>query len=182
MCQMAARETSTWLMVDPWEALKKEYTPTARVLDHFNHEINERLGGITVPPTAEDPNPAKRPVRIVLLAGSDLIRTMGEPGVWSQPDLDHILMVYGCFIIERSGSKLDKALEVINQRYHRNIYVIRQPIANDVSSTKIRDLLSQGMSVNYLLPSCVVEYIREVGLYKRDGHPDPIEEAESTRS
>lgn len=169
MCELAAQDTSNWIMVDPWEALQTEYQPTAKVLDHFEYEINEKLGGV------ETESGEKRPVRIVLLAGSDLVRTMGEPGVWDEKDLNHILLDYGCFVIERSGSKLDKALEVIPAQYHRNIYVIRQPIANDVSSTKIRDLLSRGMSVNYLLPSCVVEYIRETGLYKNgDDHPDPL--------
>lgn len=177
MCELAAQDTSNWIMVDPWEALHEEYQPTATVLDHFDHQINEVLGGV------ETETGEKRKVRIVLLAGSDLVRTMGEPGVWSEADLNHILTEYGCFIIERSGSKLDKALEGIPQNHHRNIYVIRQPIANDVSSTKIRDLLSRGMSVNYLLPACVVEYIRETGLYKSgDDHPDPLPRQDSQDS
>ena len=30
---------------------------------------------------------AMHPVRVMLLAGSDLIHTMSEPGVWSAPDV-----------------------------------------------------------------------------------------------
>lgn len=33
MCELAAEETSSWLMVDPWEALQPDYMPTAKVLD-----------------------------------------------------------------------------------------------------------------------------------------------------
>lgn len=167
MCEMAANQTSNWIMVDPWEALKSDYTPTAMVLDHFDEEINGKLGGV------ETENGEKRKVRIALLAGSDLISTMAEPGVWGQEDLDHILGDYGAFIIERSGSKADKAVEFIPQKYHRNIHIIRQLIANDVSSTKIRDLLSQIMSVHYLLPACVIEYIQQNGLYRHDNSSRP---------
>ena len=39
------------------------YVPTARVLDHFDHEINEVLGGVD-----------GKKVKICLLAGSDLVR------------------------------------------------------------------------------------------------------------
>jgi nicotinamide mononucleotide adenylyltransferase len=57
-------------MVDPWEAIQPEYMPTALVLDHFEHEINDVLGG------AERPNGSRVHVRIALLAGADLIQTM----------------------------------------------------------------------------------------------------------
>ena len=67
-------------MVDPWEAFQS-YQRTAVVLDHFDHEINTVLGG------AQMPSGERRHVRVVLLAGSDLISTMSEPGVWSENDV-----------------------------------------------------------------------------------------------
>ena len=81
MCTLAAEQTSQWLMVDPWEAFQS-YQRTAVVLDHFEYEINTRLGGIA---TAD--GGAKKPARIMLLAGSDLIATMSQPGVWSEADV-----------------------------------------------------------------------------------------------
>ena len=80
MCNLAAEQTSSWLMVDPWEAFQS-YQRTAVVLDHFEHEINDKLGGVA---TLEG---EMRPVKILLLAGSDLIATMSEPGVWSEADV-----------------------------------------------------------------------------------------------
>lgn len=47
MCTLATEQTSSWLMVDPWEAFQEEYQRTAVVLDHFDHEINDVLGGVT---------------------------------------------------------------------------------------------------------------------------------------
>ena len=80
MCTLATEQTSTWLMVDPWEAFQS-YQRTAVVLDHVEHEINDVLGGVTTP------DGEQRPVRVMLLAGSDLISTMAEPGVWSERDV-----------------------------------------------------------------------------------------------
>ncbi|KAH8088954.1 hypothetical protein BXZ70DRAFT_1002090 [Cristinia sonorae] len=161
MCTLATEQTSTWLMVDPWEAVQ-DYQRTAVVLDHFDHEINVKLGGVT---TADG---EQRHVRILLLAGSDLIATMSEPGVWSEPDLDHILGRYGTMIVERAGSDMAQAIDSL-ARWKHNIHLIHQLIQNDVSSTKVRLFLRRGLSVRYLLPNPVVDYIEANGLYVDDG-------------
>ncbi|KAF9047429.1 hypothetical protein BJ165DRAFT_1466171 [Panaeolus papilionaceus] len=158
MCTLAAQDSDTWLMVDPWEAFQT-YQRTAIVLDHFDHEINTVLGGATT----EDGE--RRHVRIMLLAGSDLIGTMSEPGVWSYSDLEHILGRYGCLIVERAGTAIDQATDSL-ARWRSNIYLISQLIQNDVSSTKVRLFLRRGLSVRYLLPNSVVDYIEEHGLYQ----------------
>jgi nicotinamide mononucleotide adenylyltransferase len=160
MCELAV-EDSGWLMVDSWETVQPEYMPTALVLDHFDHEINEVLGG------AERPDGTRVPVKISLLAGADLVQTMSTPA-WSPDDLDHILRRYGAFIVERSGTDIDEALAHL-QPYKDQIYVIQQLIQNDISSTKIRLFLRREMSVQYLLPTRVIEYIYEHGLYEDDG-------------
>jgi len=112
-------------------------------------------------------------VRIMLLAGSDLIQTMSEPGVWADQDLHHILGNYGCYIIERADSEIDQALfkdSAVHSRnplalYRENIHMVQQLVRNDVSSTKIRLFLKKGMSIKYLIPGVVVEYIEHNGLY-----------------
>lgn len=160
MCNLAAEETSTWLMVDAWEAFLP-YQRTAVVLDHIDYEINTVFGGVQ---TEEGEH---RNVRVMLLAGSDLISTMSEPGVWSYEDLDHILGRYGCFIVERAGSDMDQATENL-ARWRSNIHLINQLIQNDVSSTKVRLFIRRGLSVRYLLPANVVEYIEQNHLYLED--------------
>ncbi|KAH9925924.1 Nucleotidylyl transferase [Epithele typhae] len=163
MCSLAAEQTSQWLMVDPWEAVQ-DYQRTAVVLDHVEHEINTVLGGIA---TSSAPDAPRVPARVLLLAGSDLIATMSEPGVWSEPDLDHILGRYGALIVERAGADTDAALDAL-ARWRRNIHLVHQLVQNDVSSTKVRLFLRRGLSVRYLLPAPVVEYIEERGLYMDD--------------
>ena len=95
MCNLAV-EQSSWISVDPWEALHEEYLETAKVLDHFNHEINVVRGGI------ETSDGQKKKARIALLAGADLIQTMSTPGVWAAKDIDYILSNFGAFIVEVS--------------------------------------------------------------------------------
>jgi nicotinamide mononucleotide adenylyltransferase len=53
-------------------------------------------------------------------------------------------------------------------RWRHNIHMIPQLIQNDVSSTKVRLFLKRGLSVRYLLPSPVVTYIEENGLYTEE--------------
>ena len=73
-------------MIDSWEALSAEYQPTAKVLDHFDHELNTVGGGVKIVDEDGEEIGSKK-IRIVLLAGSDLIKTMSEPGVWSPQDV-----------------------------------------------------------------------------------------------
>ncbi|KAK0709443.1 hypothetical protein B0T26DRAFT_406001 [Lasiosphaeria miniovina] len=166
MCSRAV-DQSSWLMVDPFETVKAnqdgepEYVPTAKVLRHFDYEINTVLGGI------EAPDGTRKKARIALLAGADLVMSMGEPGLWSPADLQVILGSFGAFIIERSGTDIDEALGSLSQ-YESNIWVISQVIQNDISSTKVRLFLKKDLSVRYLIPDPVVEYIEENHLFHNE--------------
>lgn len=167
MCELACERTSSWLMVDAWESLQPKYTRTALVLDHFNEEINIKLGGI------KTRSGELRGVKIMLLAGGDLIESMGEPDVWADQDLHHILGKYGCLIVERTGADVRSFLlsHDIMYEHRRNVLVIKQLIYNDISSTKIRLFIRRGMSVQYLLPNSVIRYIQEHKLYINDTEP-----------
>lgn len=90
MCQLAVQDTSEWISVDAWEARQAEYTPTAQVLDHFDHELNTVRGGadcLVEDPVTGETRVEKKKIKIMLLAGSDLILTMSEPGVWAEKDV-----------------------------------------------------------------------------------------------
>lgn len=70
--------------------------------------------------------------------------------------------------MERSGTDIDEALATL-QPWKDNIHVIQQLIQNDVSSTKIRLFLRREMSVRYLIPHPVIDYIEKHNLYRDDG-------------
>ncbi|OAL44661.1 nicotinamide mononucleotide adenylyltransferase 1 [Pyrenochaeta sp. DS3sAY3a] len=161
MTRIAVEDSSTWIGVDPWEPLHKEYLPTVKVLDHFDHELNTVMGGI------DNGEGEKIRIHVALLAGADLIQTMSTPGLWAKEDLSRILGHYGAFILERSGTDIDDAL-VSLQQWRESIRVIPQLIQNDVSSTKIRLFRKRGKSIRYYIPDKVVDYIYEHGLYSDD--------------
>jgi nicotinamide mononucleotide adenylyltransferase len=154
-------------MVDAWESLQPTYTRTALVLDHFNEEINIKRQGVATL------SGKRKGVKIMLLAGGDLIESMGEPNVWADADLHHILGRYGCIIVERTGSDVRSFLlsHDIMYEHRRNVLVIKQLIYNDISSTKVRLFLRRNMSVQYLLPNSVIRYIFEHGLYVNEREP-----------
>jgi nicotinamide mononucleotide adenylyltransferase len=92
-------------MVDPWEAFQS-YQRTAVVLDHFDYEINTILGGVF---TEEG---EQRNVRVMLLAGSDLISTMSEPGVWSYADVSVLVHTSYQFYEAKNNSALYVSLTI----------------------------------------------------------------------
>ena len=176
MCELACERTSSWLMVDAWESLQPEYQRTATVLDHFNYHINVRRRGIANPYVRG----GRCGVKIMLLAGGDLIESMGEPNVWMDADLRHILGRYGCMIVERAGSDVRSFLlsHDIMYEHRHNVLVIKQLIYNDISSTKVRLFIRRNMSVQYLTPSSVIRYIYEKKLYLES---EPVKSVMSER-
>ncbi|SPO27197.1 probable NMA2 - nicotinate-nucleotide adenylyltransferase [Ustilago trichophora] len=163
MCELAVEKTSTWLMVDAWESLQDEYQRTAVVLDHFHEEINgANNGGVLLS------DGSRKNVKIMLLAGGDLIQSMGEPGVWATADLHHILGQYGCLIVERTGADVWSFLlsHDLLWKYRRNLKIVKQTIYNDISSSKVRLFVRRGQSIKYLLPNSVIQYIENQGLYR----------------
>ncbi|KAF7726344.1 hypothetical protein EC973_008924 [Apophysomyces ossiformis] len=81
MCQLAVDSTSDWLMVDAWESRQQSYQRTAFVLDHFDEQLN------TLGPGVMTAKGERRRIKIMLLAGGDLIASFGHPGVWSPEDV-----------------------------------------------------------------------------------------------
>ncbi|KAI3483062.1 hypothetical protein L1887_54083 [Cichorium endivia] len=83
---------------------------------------------------------SRKNVKIMLLAGGDLIQSMGEPGVWATADLHHILGQYGCLIVERTGADVWSFLlsHDLLWKYRRNLKIVKQTIYNDISSSKYR--------------------------------------------
>lgn len=84
--------------------------------------------------------------------------------------MNRILSHHGCIAIDRWQSDLSEDLlkSPILYAHRAQITVVKQHISNDISSTRIRLFLRRALSVKYLLPDEVAEYIKEHRLYQAD--------------
>lgn len=153
MCKLAVSD-SDWIVVDDWEAQHSTYQRTIQVLE----EIQKRLDKVL-------PN-----IQVMFLAGADLIKSFGIPGLWAAEDRMRILGNHGCVVIDRWASDISEFLltDPILYRYRKQIHVVKQFISNDISSTKIRLYIARGLSVKYLLPDSVIDYIKHHRLYQHN--------------
>jgi nicotinamide mononucleotide adenylyltransferase len=76
---------------------------------------------------------------------------------------------------------MDQATEAL-ARWRHNIFLVPQLIQNDVSSTKVRLFLRRGLSVRYLLPAPVVDYIEQHDLYTEDASIQEKKDKEKERT
>ena len=76
MCQLST-EDSDWIDVDDWEIRQKEYTPTAQMLQIFKERLMASLAG----------EGRAKDIRVMLLAGADLIQTFDSPTIWDPLDV-----------------------------------------------------------------------------------------------
>jgi len=159
MAILAVQE-SDWIMVDTWEASKAKWTRTREVLDHFSQEVN----GL---------KKYDQKVEIIFVCGSDLLNSFNTPGLWADDDIQQ-LCDYGLAVVTREGSDPSGAIWQNDLLYlnRMKIHKIHQWIPNDISSTLVRLGISRGLSINYLLPTAVVDYIKEKGLYREELEED----------
>ena len=99
----------------------------------------------------------------------------------------HALFEYANFvIIQRSGVQPDelKALLLslesqVRKTGERDVYITSSgnklifmaTTIMDISSTRIRKMVSEGKSIRFLVPGSVRDYIVKEGLYRNNGNP-----------
>lgn len=151
----SALEQSDWISVDPWECSQPGWTLTAKVIDRYQQEFDKlhQEGKLRVP------------ARAALIGGADLIESFvdfnkdGTP-VWAPEDVEMIVSK-GICCIDRDGFDLDVVIKKneILARHRDNIFIVKPPISNNISSTLVRRSLSQQMSIKYVVPDEVIKYI-----------------------
>lgn len=151
-----AVEDSAWLTVDPWESQQPTHQRAVVVLQHMRDAVNAHYGIDNI--------------RVMLVCGADLVATFNKPGLWAAEDLAQLTGDdFGIIIVPRQGIKIDEVLWANDPiwKNQRNIFIVSQPIEESMSSTLIRTMVRRSMSIKYLVPAAVADYIEKHNLYKQ---------------
>jgi len=107
-------------------------------------------------------------VRVLVCCGADLLESFHKPGVWSDDDIHGIFGTYGMMCLEREGIDIRKLIydHDLLYQYRNRILIVPQHVQNSTSSTRLRQLVSRGLSISYLVPKNVEEYIVSNNLYQ----------------
>ncbi|KAM5587288.1 nicotinamide/nicotinic acid mononucleotide adenylyltransferase-like [Rosa sericea] len=154
LCHLACK-SSEFVMVDPWEARQSTFQRSLTVLSRVKGFLSE--SGL-IPSES---------LKCMLVCGSDLLHSFSIPGVWIPDQVRGICRDYGVVCIRREGQDVDKIMsnDDILRENRGNIRIVDELVPNQISSTRVRDCISRGLSIKYLTADGVIDYIKEQHLY-----------------
>ncbi|XP_072933679.1 nicotinamide/nicotinic acid mononucleotide adenylyltransferase 3 isoform X2 [Epargyreus clarus] len=190
MLKLALR-TSGWIKVSEWETQQSGWTRTRVSLQYHQDTINNNLATMNseapswLPDDILNVNSIDEPdnlmvngnqdgVTVKLLCGADLLESFATPGLWSDEDLETIVGRHGLVVVSRAGSDPGRFIYESDMlyKYRRNVTLVTNYVANEVSSTVLRRLLRRHESAKYLTDDGVVGYIRQHRLYGAAPHTE----------
>ncbi|XP_011023613.1 PREDICTED: nicotinamide mononucleotide adenylyltransferase-like isoform X1 [Populus euphratica] len=154
MCSLAC-ESSDFVMVDQWEVNQSTYQRTLTILQRVKSSFTNGM------------KMSRESLKVMLVCGSDLLQSFSIPGFWNRDHVRTICSNYGVVCIRREGQVIKKIVsddEILNEN-KGNIRVTNDLVPNQISSTRVRECISRGLSIKYLTADGVIDYIREKGLY-----------------
>ncbi|KAH7308677.1 hypothetical protein B0I35DRAFT_360289 [Stachybotrys elegans] len=164
MCARAIEERNADIMVDKWEARRREgrervCSPLVDVLTRIDKEINVVRGGFV--------NTAGATVRahIMLLLGADLAISVDNPAVWKPEDVRMAMGHFGAFIVDRpERCDIEDVLAKL-QDYVDNMCIVPS-LGPDVRSRTLRQQLWNDVEDIPEIPESVAKYIKQNRLYQ----------------
>jgi len=161
----AAVVNNDWIAVSDWETRQTDWTRTRKVMEEYSTMLNAELKPDWLKQSGCGDMKGK--IGLKLLCGADLLESFSVPGLWLEEDINKIVKEHGIVVITREGSNPEQYVEKssILRDMAENIHIVTDWIVNDVSSTKIRNAVSRGESIKYLIPDPVIQYIRNNKLY-----------------
>ncbi|XP_039048567.1 nicotinamide/nicotinic acid mononucleotide adenylyltransferase-like [Hibiscus syriacus] len=109
----------------------------------------------------------KESLKVMLVCGSDLLQSFSIPGFWIPEQVRAICKDYGVVCIRREGQDLENIIsgdEILNEN-RDNIKIVDELVPNQISSTRLRECISRGLSIKYLTIDEVIDYIGKQNLY-----------------
>ncbi|KAL0646583.1 hypothetical protein Bca4012_044874 [Brassica carinata] len=106
-------------------------------------------------------------LKVMLLCGSDLLQSFCTPGVWIPEQVKAICKDYGIVCIRREGQDVESMIfgDRILYETRDNIRIVNNFVPNQISSSRLRQCISRGLSVKYLTEDGVIDYIKQHQLY-----------------
>lgn len=153
MCHLACK-SSDFIMVDQWEASQNTYQHTLTVLSRIKTLLSN--SGLE-----------SDLLKVMLVCGSDLLKSFSSPGVWIPEHVRTICRDFGLVCVRRDSQDVDKIIadDDILSAYKTNIKVVDEVVPNGISSTGLRECILKRLSIKYLTTDEVIEYIKQHGLY-----------------
>ncbi|KAM4552166.1 nicotinamide/nicotinic acid mononucleotide adenylyltransferase 3 isoform 1-T3 [Odontesthes bonariensis] len=164
-----ALQSSNWVTVDEWESQQPDWTETVvtmryhygRILKHAQSVGTHRgSSGNTTPLSSPSP-------QLKLLCGADFLDTFKIPDLWLDDHVEELVRHFGLVCVSRGSLQPERAVHDSDtlSRHRENIFLVREWVRNDTSATEVRRALRRSLSVKYLVPDSVIEYINQHNLY-----------------
>ncbi|XP_062386723.1 nicotinamide/nicotinic acid mononucleotide adenylyltransferase 3 [Sardina pilchardus] len=169
MAKMAL-QTSDWVSVDDWESQQPDWTETVVTMRyHYGQIAKQYQHRIEALNNAPQKSALCEP-QLKLLCGADFLDTFHVPGLWLDEHVEEVAGRFGLVCVSRGRQQPDRAVHEsdVLSRHAANIFTVREWVRNETSATEVRRALRRGLSVKYLLPDDVVDYIRTHGLYTHE--------------
>lgn len=106
-----------------------------------------------------------------LYPGSELYFILGADSLFSIEQWKYFKKIFPtCTILaamrdDKDVSDMKKQIEYLKETYDADIKLLMAPLL-EISSTTIRERASKGLTVHYMVPDAVAEYIQKHQLYK----------------
>ncbi|XP_050925718.1 nicotinamide/nicotinic acid mononucleotide adenylyltransferase 1 [Lates calcarifer] len=168
-----ALQSSNWVTVDEWESQQPDWTETVvtmryhygRILKEYEQSTgtHNNSSSNTTPLSSISP-------QLKLLCGADFLDTFKVPGLWLDEHVEEVAGRFGLVCVSRGRLQPERAVHESDMlsRHQRNIFLVREWVRNETSATEVRRALRRGLSVKYLIPDSVIEYIHQHNLYTED--------------
>ena len=123
-----------------------------------DYEIRKKGRSYTVD-TLKYLNKAYTDRKFYFIVGQDSLHDFPK---WYKPE--EILSLATVLVFPRNSASLEDEAERIRRLYGGDIQIISAPLIG-FSSTQIRQRVSEGKSIRYMVPDIVCEYIKKNNLY-----------------
>uniref|UniRef100_A0A674P6N6 Nicotinamide-nucleotide adenylyltransferase n=1 Tax=Takifugu rubripes TaxID=31033 RepID=A0A674P6N6_TAKRU len=166
-----ALQSSNWVTVDEWESQQPDWTETAVTMrghDGVLRCLHSSAGALGTPsPSVWVVNCT---ICLNLLCGADFLDTFKIPGMWRDDHVEEVVGRFGLICVSRGALQPERAVHESDAltRHSGSIHLVREWVRNETSATEVRRALRRGMSVKYLIPDSVIEYIHQHNLYTED--------------